>query len=75
MKKQGSLQDVFLNGARKNKIDITVFLVNGVPVKGRVVSFDQFTILLDCSDKQNLIYKHAISTIVPEKKITYNAGE
>ena len=75
MKKQSSLQDIFLNGARKNKIDITIFLVNGVPVKGRVVSFDQFTILLDSNEKQNLIYKHAVSTIVPEKKITYNIDE
>ena len=69
-KQVNNLQDVFLNSARKNKTEITVFLVNGVPIKGRVVSFDNFTILLEVDKKQNLIYKHAISTIVPARAIS-----
>jgi len=72
MKNQGSLQDLFLNSARKDKLEVTIYLVNGVPIKGRVISFDNFTILLDLDKKQNLIFKHAISTIVPSKPITYN---
>lgn len=72
MKNQGSLQDLFLNSARKDKLELTIYLVNGVPIKGRVISFDNFTILLDLDKKQNLIFKHAISTIVPSKPITYN---
>ncbi|OQA98933.1 MAG: RNA-binding protein Hfq [Spirochaetes bacterium ADurb.Bin218] len=70
-KQVNNLQDVFLNFARKNKTEITVFLVNGVPIKGRVVSFDNFTILLEVDKKQNLIYKHAISTMVPSKLIPF----
>ncbi|HOQ12413.1 MAG TPA: RNA chaperone Hfq [Spirochaetota bacterium] len=70
-KQVNNLQDVFLNSARKNKTEITVFLVNGVPIKGRVVSFDNFTILLEVDKKQYLIYKHAISTMVPSKLIPF----
>ena len=74
-KQQSSLQDVFLNSARKEKTDITVYLVNGVPIKGRVLSFDTFTILLDVDKKQNLIYKHAVSTITPLQPISYREEE
>lgn len=66
-----TLQDGFLNNVRKDKIEITIYLVNGVPIKGRVLSFDTFTILFDVDKKQNLIYKHAISTIVPHRPIPY----
>ena len=66
-----NLQDIFLNTARKDKIEITIYLVNGVPIKGRVLSFDNFTILLEVDKKQNLIYKHAISTLMPSKPISY----
>lgn len=62
-----NLQDIFLNYTRKNKTEITIFLVNGVPIKGKVLSFDNFTILIEVDKKQNLIYKHAISTMVPGK--------
>ncbi len=72
MKNQTNLQDLFLNSARKEKLDLTVYLMNGVPVKGKVVSFDNYTLLLDVGKNQNLIFKHAISTIVPSKPITYN---
>jgi host factor-I protein len=66
-KQLSNLQDIFLNYARKNKIEITIFLVNGVPIKGKVMSFDNFTILIEVDKRQNLIYKHAISTMVPSK--------
>jgi host factor-I protein len=70
-KQVSNLQDVFLNNARKERIEITIFLVNGVPIKGRVLSFDNFTILMEVDKKQNLIYKHAVSTMVPLKPIPY----
>ena len=70
-----NLQDHFLNIARKEKIDINIFLVNGVPIKGRVLSFDNFTILMEVEKRQNLIYKHAVSTIVPSRPIPYKEEE
>jgi host factor-I protein len=74
-KQSSSLQDIFLNTARKEKIDITIYLMNGVPIKGKVLSFDTFTILLDVDKKQNLIYKHAISTLAPAKPISYKIDD
>ncbi|MDR3237519.1 MAG: RNA chaperone Hfq [Spirochaetia bacterium] len=70
-KQIGNLQDVFLNNARREKCDITVYLVNGVPLKGRVLSFDNFTLMLEVDKKQNMVYKHAISTIVPFKPVPF----
>jgi host factor-I protein len=70
-----NLQDVYINNARKEKVDITVFLMNGVPIKGKILSFDNFTILMEVDKKQNLIYKHAVSTIVPIKPIPYSEVE
>lgn len=70
--KQGlNLQDQFLNTARKDSILITVFLVNGYQIKGYVKGFDSYTIVLDADDKQQLIYKHAISTIIPNKVVSF----
>lgn len=74
-KQVASLQDIFLNTARKEKIEVTIYLVNGVPIKGKVVSFDNFTILLEVDKKQNLIYKHAVSTLSPTKPISYRDDE
>lgn len=65
-----NLQDVFLNQARKEKIVVTVFLTNGFQFKGFVKGFDSFTVILDCAGKQNLVYKHAISTVIPSKYIS-----
>jgi host factor-I protein len=64
-----NLQDVFLNKARKENISITIFLVNGFQLKGNVKGFDNYTIILDSEGKQQLIYKHAVSTIVPVRPI------
>lgn len=74
-KQVNNLQDIFLNSTRKNKTEITVFLVNGVPIKGRVLSFDNFTILMEVDKKQNLIYKHAISTMVPSKLVQFREDD
>ncbi len=64
-----NLQDNFLNQIRKENMLSTIFLVNGYQIKGSVRSFDNFTILLDVDGKQQLVYKHAISTIVPFRNI------
>ena len=62
------LQDLFLNYVRKEKIPVTVFLVNGSRLKGVIKGFDKFAVLLK-NDVQQLVYKHAISTISPEKDV------
>jgi host factor-I protein len=74
-KQSKNLQDHFLNLVRKEKVEITIYLMNGVPIKGKVLSFDNFTILIDVDKKQNLIYKHAISTIVPLRPLQYREHE
>ena len=70
MLKGMNLQDVFLNQARKDKIPVTIYLTNGFQFKGMIKGFDGFTVILDCDGKQNLVYKHAISTIIPAKQIS-----
>lgn len=64
-----NLQELFLNSSRKEKMPITVFLTNGVQLKGIVKGFDTYVVILDCDGKSNMIYKHAISTIIPSKNI------
>lgn len=68
MSKGHSLQDPFLNALRKERIPVSIFLVNGIKLQGQVESFDQFVILLKNSVSQ-LVYKHAISTIVPARNV------
>lgn len=65
MSKTINLQDVFLNQVRKEKMTVTVFLTNGFQLKGVVKGFDNFIVMLESDGKQQMIYKHAISTIVP----------
>lgn len=65
MTKPENLQDRFLNQARKDKTPVTVFLMNGFQLRGSILSFDQFAVLILSEGRQNLIYKHAISTIQP----------
>ena len=62
-----NLQDSFLNQARKSGISLTGFLTNGFQFKGTVRGFDSFTVVLENEGTQNLVYKHAISTIVPSR--------
>jgi len=69
MNKNLNLQDVFLNQARKEKVAVTIFLMNGYQFKGIVKGFDSYIVILDCEGKQNVVYKHAISTISPVRSI------
>lgn len=66
-----NLQDIFLNQVRKEHIQITIYLVNGFQLKGLVRGFDNYTIVLDNEGKQQLVYKHAVSTIMPVKPINF----
>ncbi len=70
-----NLQDNFLNQVRKEHIPINIFLVNGFQLKGVVKGFDNYTIVLDSEGKQQLVYKHAISTLIPQKPINLTAME
>ena len=73
MQKTQNLQDSFLNQVRKDKVTLTVFLMNGFQMHGIIRGFDGFTVLLDTEGKQQLIYKHAISTIIPPKPVSFDA--
>lgn len=64
-----NFQDVFLNGARKTKMNVIIHLVNGFQLKGMVRGFDNYVIVLESDGKQMLVYKHAIMTITPSKPI------
>ncbi|MBE5812974.1 MAG: RNA chaperone Hfq [Clostridiales bacterium] len=70
----GNLQDLFLNQVRKEKTSVTIYLTNGYQYKGTIKSFDNFVILLESDSKQNLIYKHSISAIVPSKAVNKMLG-
>ncbi|QOR35772.1 RNA chaperone Hfq [Clostridium sp. 'deep sea'] len=65
----GNLQDTFLNYVRKENIATTIFLTNGYQIRGLVKSFDNFTVLLDVEGKQQMVYKHAVSTIIPSRYV------
>jgi len=68
MSKGQTLQDPFLNALRKEKVSVSIYLVNGIKLQGQVESFDQFVVLLKNSVSQ-MVYKHAISTIVPARNV------
>ena len=71
-----SLQDAFLNHVRKQKIPVTVFLVNGVKLQGVITWFDNFCVLLRRDGQSQLVYKHAISTVMPSQPFSlYEGGE
>jgi host factor-I protein len=69
MKHAINIQDQFLNQLRKDNTFVTVFLLNGFQLRGLIKGFDNFTVLLETEGKQQLIYKHAISTFSPQKNI------
>ncbi|MCW5723685.1 MAG: RNA chaperone Hfq [Maricaulaceae bacterium] len=73
--KKQNLQDVFLNAVRKAKTPLTIFLVNGVKLQGNVTWFDNFCLLLRRDGQSQLVYKHAISTIMPSQPVTLFEGE
>ena len=70
MQKTQNLQDTFLNQARRERIMVTVFLVNGFQLRGVVRGFDSFVVFVDSDGKQQMIYKHAISTIAPARNLS-----
>ena len=69
MQKIQNLQDTFLNQARRERIIVTVFLVNGFQLRGTIRGFDSFVVFVDSDGKQQMIYKHAISTIAPSRTV------
>jgi host factor-I protein len=72
-KSQVNLQDIFLNQMRKEKISVTMYLVNGARLTGTIKGFDNFVILMK-QENQQLVYKHAISTIIPDKPVELLEG-
>lgn len=75
MSKPINLQDVFLNQVRKDKIVVVIYLTNGFQLKGLVKGFDNFIVILEAESKQQMIYKHAISTVIPSREIHFNAAD
>jgi len=75
MQKTVNFQDMFLSAARRSKSVVTVFLMNGFQLKGIVKGFDNFVVMVDSEGRQQMIYKHAISTITPPKPIELDSGE
>lgn len=70
--KSNQLQDLFLARAQRDKLGLTLFLMNGFQMRGTVAGFDAFTVVLMTEGKQQVIYKHAISTMVPERPVPLN---
>ena len=73
--KQQNLQDIFLNKIRKEKMTVTVFLMNGVKLQGIITWFDNFSMLMKREGQVQLVYKHAISTIMPGGPLNLNEDE
>lgn len=74
-KPQMNLQDGFLNQVRKDNVGVTIYLINGVQLKGMVRGFDNFTVILENEGKQLMVYKHAISTISPARPVNHGLIE
>ncbi len=74
MSKGQSLQDPFLNALRKERVPVSIYLVNGIKLQGQIDSFDQFVVLLKNTVNQ-MVYKHAISTIVPARNVKLSGGD
>lgn len=70
MNKSINIQDTFLNQLRKDQIQVTVFLMNGFQIRGLIKAFDNFTIIIEVEGRQQMVYKHAISTFVPQRNVT-----
>ena len=69
MQQKANLQDMFLLRARRDRIPVTMFLMNGFQMRGTITGFDAFVVILDTEGKQQVIYKHAISTVVPLRPV------
>ena len=74
MSKGQNLQDPFLNALRKEHVPVSIYLVNGIKLQGKVDSFDQYVIILKNAVSQ-MVYKHAISTIVPARQVRLSTGQ
>jgi host factor-I protein len=70
-----NIQDIFMNTLRKNRTPVTVFTTNGVKITGAIASFDTFTVILSTDMGQQMIFKHAISTIIPSKPVDLRPPE
>lgn len=75
MAQQVGIQDFYLNQLRKNHVPVTMFLTNGFQIRGIVKAFDNFTVLIESEGKQQLVFKHAISTFVPAENIQLSKNE
>lgn len=75
MAKSPNLQDVFLASARSGEIPVTVFLINGFQMRGTITGYDPFVVILDSEGRQQVIYKHAISTIAPTRPVSLSEEE
>lgn len=73
--KSQNIQDVFLNTLRKEKVPVTIFLTSGVKLQGNISGFDNFCVVLRRSPQVQLVYKHAIATVVPSTPISLYKGE
>jgi len=71
MQTKANLQDIFLIKTKRDKLPVTVFLMNGFQLRGVIAGFDAFAVVLDSDGKQQLIYKHAISTVVPARPVDF----
>ena len=75
MQTKANLQDIFLLRAKRDKVPVTMFLMNGFQMRGYVTGFDAFTVVLTSDGKQQVIYKHAISTIAPIRPVELRENE
>jgi host factor-I protein len=75
MKQPINIQDQFLNQLRKDNISVTVFLTNGFQIRGLIKGFDNFTVIVETEGKQQLVYKHAISTFAPQRNVQLKTDE
>ncbi|GIP37335.1 RNA-binding protein Hfq [Paenibacillus sp. J31TS4] len=71
MNKSINIQDNFLNSLRKESVPVTVYLTNGFQIRGLIKAFDNFTIIIDSDGKQQMVYKHAISTFTPLRPVSF----
>ncbi|GGD64040.1 RNA chaperone Hfq [Paenibacillus nasutitermitis] len=70
MNKTINIQDTFLNQLRKDSVPVTVYLTNGFQIRGVIKAFDNFTIVIDSDGRQQMVYKHAISTFTPQRNVS-----
>lgn len=75
MQNKQNLQDLFLLRAKRDRVPVTMFLMNGFQMRGTITGFDSFVVILDSEGRQQVIYKHAISTIAPTRTVSLNEEE